>query len=402
MSEASAHPVDWETKRLDEVSTKIQDGTHFSPTLGGNQYRYITSRNIGTGRLRLDSVEMISKEEHQKIYRRCDVRFGDLLLTKDGANTGNAAINTLTDEISLLSSVAFIRADHRRSTERYILQYLLSVPGKKQIADAMAGNAITRLTLAKIKALTVPMPPVGEQHRIAEVLRDMDDLITTLERMVAKKQAIKHGMVQQLLSGKVRLPGFTSGAWETRTLREGISLISGTHVMARDCNTQGIGTPYLTGPADFPNGQIKQTKFTTRPVSLCRTGDILITVKGSGSGSMVEADTEYCISRQLMAVRTSKWDSRFLFYSLLHNASQIRAASTGLIPGLSRSDILGQQLPIPPTTVEQNAIAEVLSAIDRQIEDLKHLIAQNLAIKVGMIQQLLSGRTRLPAKESAA
>src|SRR3546814_17141893 len=118
MTGTSAIPADWDVRTLDEVSARIQDGTHFSPTLGGREFRYITSRNVGYGRLRLDSVEMISESEHRKIYRRCDTRFGDLLLTKDGSNTGNAAINSFTNEISLLSRFAFVRAHPPQPTAK--------------------------------------------------------------------------------------------------------------------------------------------------------------------------------------------------------------------------------------------------------------------------------------------
>ena len=184
--------------------------------------------------------------------------------------------------------------------------------------------------------------------------------------------------------------------WEAIPLRDDISLLSGHHVLARHCNIHGDGVPYLTGPADFPDGHIQQTKFTTHPTTLCREGDILVTVKGSGSGSLIEADASYCISRQLMAIRVKQWNSKFLYYSLLQNANQIKAASTGLIPGLSRSDILDQRIPLPPTVTEQHAIAAALSDVDRLIGALDALIEKKRAIKQAAMQQLLTGKTRLP------
>ena len=184
--------------------------------------------------------------------------------------------------------------------------------------------------------------------------------------------------------------------WTTHPLCNDILLFSGHHVLASNCNTRGDGTPYVTGPADFPEGQIKQTKFTTKPTTLCRAGDILITVKGSGSGTIVESDAEYCISRQLMAIRTTTWEPTFLMYSLLQNASRIKAASTGLIPGLSRSDILGQAIPLPKDPSEQRAIAEVLSDVDGLLGALEALIAKKRGIKQAAMQQLLTGKTRLP------
>src|SRR5690606_27509238 len=82
---------DWKERSLEDVAQKIQDGTHFSPEVSENgEFMYITSKNIRNGYLDLRTVEFISREQHEQIYKRCDVKFGDILLTKDGANTGNA------------------------------------------------------------------------------------------------------------------------------------------------------------------------------------------------------------------------------------------------------------------------------------------------------------------------
>lgn len=183
--------------------------------------------------------------------------------------------------------------------------------------------------------------------------------------------------------------------WEMQPLKNGISLFSGHHVLAQYCNTRGEGTPYLTGPADYPNGIINLTKYTTKPTTICINGDILVTVKGSGSGSLVVSNDSYCISRQLMAIRAIDWDRSFIFYSLLENSTNIKAASTGLIPGLSRSDILEQLLPIPPLP-EQKAIATALSDVDALIQNLEKLITKKRAIKTATMQQLLTGKRRLP------
>jgi len=156
----------------------------------------------------------------------------------------------------------------------------------------------------------------------------------------------------------------------------------------------------LTGPADFPNATIRHTKSTTQPSTLCAPKDILVTVKGSGAGTLVEADAVYCISRQLMAIRVSDWNPRFIFYSLLQNASKLKTASTGLIPGLTRSDILDQELPLPANIQEQAAIADVLSDMDTEIAALERRRDKTRAIKQGMMQQLLTGRVRLVKPES--
>ena len=142
-NQISVSPKDWSWRKLSEVSRKIQDGTHFSPKIQGNDYYYVTSKNIRFGELDLSTAERIDSAQHKTIYKRCDVKKGDILLTKDGANTGNAAMNHLEEEFSLLSSVAFIRVDQKKYDGQYLLQQILSDSGQKQVTEAMSGNAIT-------------------------------------------------------------------------------------------------------------------------------------------------------------------------------------------------------------------------------------------------------------------
>ena len=195
----------WRLKRLDEITDLISDGTHFSPKSKNGPYKYITSKNIRFGRMDLSDVSYISEEEHRSIYKRCPVQYGDLLLTKDGANTGNAALNELAEEFSLLSSVAVIRANVKQTSNNFLLQTLLSPQYQAKIKDAVAGQAITRLTLQKIKAFEIILPSKNRQEEITKIFVLMDREIRAIQKgidlLVLQKQAI----MQQLLAGKKRL-----------------------------------------------------------------------------------------------------------------------------------------------------------------------------------------------------
>lgn len=183
--------------------------------------------------------------------------------------------------------------------------------------------------------------------------------------------------------------------WDVYLLEGGINLLSGHHVLAQYCNTDGVGVPYITGPADFTDGKIKNSKFTARPTTMCKSNDILVTVKGSGAGKMILSNAEYCISRQLMAVRVTSWDTDFIYRAMLQDASLFGAAATGLIPGLSRSDILYKSIAVPPFK-EQRAIATALSDVDALLAKLDQLIVKKRDLKQAAMQQLLTGQTRLP------
>jgi len=357
---------------------------------------FVRSQNVGWGELRLDDLAYIDDVTHTT-FPATEIRAGDVLLNITGASIGRSAVATPElDGGNVNQHVCEIRLKRGVMEPRYVCAVLNSRIGQNQIDAFQAGGNRQGLNFQQVGSIRVPAFDFRHQRSIGVALQDADELISRLERLIAKKQAIKHGMMQQLLTGKTRLPGFT-GKWDAKPLSEDITLVSGHHVLAQYCNMRGYGVPYLTGPSDFPDGRIRQTKFTDKPKSLCHANDLLLTVKGSGAGTLIQADASYCISRQLMAIRPKEWDSRFLFYSLLQNASNIKDAVTGLIPGLSRSDVLNQTIPVPPVG-EQRAIAAVLSDMDEELDSLDACLEKTRDIKQGMMQQLLTGRTRLPVE----
>jgi type I restriction enzyme, S subunit len=183
--------------------------------------------------------------------------------------------------------------------------------------------------------------------------------------------------------------------WKFGDFGEGITLISGQHIEAKNVNSKGDGHPYLTGPADFPNGYVEVSKYTEAPKVCCEPSDILLTVKGSGTGKSVVAGSNYCISRQLMAVRPTKFNHRFAFYILQEKIKRFEDAASGLIPGISRGDVLQSKMLIPPLP-EQKKIARILSTWDQAIETVERLIANSKAQKKALMQQLLTGKRRFP------
>lgn len=306
-------------------------------------------------------------------------------------NTGKASALTRATPVSIGREVIIIKSE----SDSAYLAYQLSTNAYRRRTLALArGTTIKHVYTATFYRYPIALPTLAEQKAIAGALSDADALIDSLEQLIAKKRLLKQGAMQDLLTCKRRLPGF-EGEWEVLPLREGISLLSGHHVLAQFCNSDGSGYPYLTGPSDFSDGMIRHTKFTTNPATICRARDILITVKGSGVGTMVMSDGEYCISRQLMAIRVSDdWDAIFVFFSLLQDATLIGAAATGLIPGITRGDLLEKQMPIP-SLPEQSAIAAILSDMDAEIAALESKLTKARQVKQGMMQELLTGRTRL-------
>lgn len=168
-------------------------------------------------------------------------------------------------------------------------------------------------------------------------------------------------------------------------------LISGQHIEADNYNTDSIGTPYLTGPSDFGLLHPIITRWTEYPKVLAKKNDILITVKGSGTGKLNILDNELtCISRQLMAIRVkSNVNNLYLYYYLDNIYAHFQNESEGsAIPGIGREDILKIPIPLPPITI-QKEIADYLQFRLTCVEEAKQAVKAELEAAKSLKQAYL-------------
>jgi type I restriction enzyme S subunit len=152
-------------------------------------------------------VGFISEDEHREIYSKCPVRKNDILLTKDGANTGNCAINTIENEFSLLSSVAVIRGNPIIVNSIFLYHSIQSDYFQRQIFEAISGLPITRITLEKINAFSIIFPSLPEQQRIADCLSSLDELIAAQSQKIEALKTHKRGLMQQLFPATEEVQG---------------------------------------------------------------------------------------------------------------------------------------------------------------------------------------------------
>lgn len=137
--------------------------------LGKGRFLCITSKNIRNNYLDLGKVSYVDEHFHKRIYPRCKPSVGNVLLTKDGANTGNVTLNTLDEPLSLLSSVCLIKTKPEALMPALLSYYIQSPDGLKSIVGQLTGAAIKRIILRDVKLATIPVPPLAEQQRIVGV-----------------------------------------------------------------------------------------------------------------------------------------------------------------------------------------------------------------------------------------
>ena len=202
----------WVEKSFEDACTKITDGTHHSPQTqfterAPGRLPYITSKNIRNNYMDLSNVAYIERAFHNEVYARCQPSLGDVLLTKDGANTGNVTLNTLDEPFSLLSSVCLIKTNPTVLSPAFLCYYLQSSTGLSSIVGQMTGAAIKRIVLKDIKKAVIPFPPLKEQHSIVaklnSLLAEIQRLARLYERKRAALEALKKSLLHQAFTGEL-------------------------------------------------------------------------------------------------------------------------------------------------------------------------------------------------------
>ncbi|MCL4482770.1 MAG: restriction endonuclease subunit S [Bacteroidetes bacterium] len=274
--------------------------------------------------------------------------------------------------------------------------YLFLVPEvKKQLNSLATGMKVFGVSKKNLTQVLLPVPTQSEQTAIATALSNVDILISALDKKITKKQQIKQGAMQQLLTGKKRLTGF-SGEWVETRLGSGLKFQTGNPFSSLFFNKDNFGVRLIKNRDLKSDDQVVFYSGQYTDDFIVNNGDVLIGMDG---------DFLPCIWRKGMALLnqrvgrimiTSDWNAVFLYY-YLYNPLKEKQEGTGAttVKHLSHKDIENMELPLPPTVVEQTAIAQILTDMDNEISQLEADRNKYEQIKAGMMQQLLTGKIRL-------
>lgn len=305
-------------------------------------------------------------------------RKGDLIFGRRRAYQRKLAVAEMDGICSAHALV--VRAKPEFVLPEFLPFLMMSDKFMNRAVEISVGSLSPTINWTTLKLQEFALPPLDQQRRIAGILWVADTTIQCFLHAAADIAAADLYLSKALFT--------KTGATHNNEIRLGdfIELISGQHIASEDYSDQPPGVPYITGPADFPNGVIKVSRYTNEPKVCCEKGDILVTCKGSGTGKLVIADGKYCISRQLMAVRARELDPLLLFKILSSFSEQLNLEAKGLIPGISRSDILEKQVSIPPKQEQEqwrvrfdllNIVREQFLSHMTQIDRLNSTIISN-------------------------
>ncbi len=368
---------------------------------GGNA-RYVTFLGV------LENVVVDVTHTEQVHVRQGEsqnlVRKDDLLFNASSETPGDLAIGAVVgqqlDKLFLNSFCFGFRIHNKNEYVPLFLAYFFRGNVGRDIMNALAQGA-TRYNLSKnqFRDLELSIPSEEEQRAIVEVLSDVDGLINALDALIAKKRAIKQATMQQLLTDKTRLPGF-SGAWETKRVSDFGDVITGATPSTK-VNAFWDGTfPWIT-PTDITSERDMTTSermITLEGLNAIRTlspNTVLVTCIASIGKNAILRTIGSC-NQQINAVTpNAAHNVEFLYYLFEFNSNYLLAnagiTATNIVSKAAFSNL---EFEIPPLE-EQRAIAAVLSDMDAEISALEQRRDKTLAIKRGMMQQLLTGRVRL-------
>lgn len=335
---------------------------------------------------------------------------GDVLMpTSDVTPRGLAkASAVLRSGVGLGGDILIIRTDHEKVDPRFLAYAIRH--DVNQVLGLVRGSTVYHLYAADMRHFRVPVLPLAEQARAADALESADNLIAALELTITKKQAIKLGMMQQLLTGKTRLPGFTD-PWRKTTLGEvaqfskGMGLPKSALVAGGRESCVHYGELFTHYGAEIRSitSRTNATSLRVRSVKndvLMPTSDV--TPRGLAKASALMADG-VALGGDILVIRSDRDQvyGPFLSHAIRLDAKQVLQLVRGsTVYHLYATDMATFQLSLP-TIDEQRAICVALRDIEHEIESLDGRLAKARAIKTGMMQELLTGRIRLPLEEVA-
>lgn len=271
----------------------------------------------------------------------------------------------------------------------------------KIMAEKTQGTSIKGVTVENIAQMEIELPPQEEQTAIAEALSDIDNLISSQQKLIEKKKAIKQGTMQELLTGKKRLPGF-SGKWTNTTLGRCFSKIVGGGTPSRAISEFWNGEIPWATVKDFATFNPYKTQEYISEAGLNHSSThlipkgTLITSTRMGIGKIVIYYVDVAINQDLKALFVSDDVSKEYIYHLFGMVGKIieSLGNGSTVKGIRIEQLKNLSIVLPKKN-EQQAIAQVLSDMDSEIEQLEKKLAKYQQIKQGMMQELLTGRIRL-------
>ena len=349
----------------------------------------------------LDKVKFVDKKSHN-FLKKTGLTGNEILVTKRG-EIGKVYLFKKRTAYATVAPNLYLLKLNKKINSFFLYCYLLHGAGNTQLIQKNASSTLGALYKDDVKSILVPLPPLAEQQAIAEALGEMDALLAAQRTRLAKQRAVKQGLLQGLLSGEKRLPGF-AGEWEVKRLGEICTLKNGFAFKSSSYTSSGIYsiitiTNVQDGRLDITSvSHISDLPATLQAHHKLVAGDLLISMTGNVGRVCIVNQSDCLLNQRVGKIVPQHVDAHYL-YSLLRSgrflSEMISQGKGGAQPNIGVSDILSFEALVPIDRKEQRAIADVLTEADAHLAALEAEHAKTQLLKQGMMQNLLTGKIRL-------
>ena len=385
-------PEDWEVKSFSQIFDMYPNNTY--PRDCMNDSRGVV-RNIHYGDVLIKYPTIVDVEncaipylnEGVKIKLQKLVQSGDIIIadTAEDETVGKCVeIKNVGDNKIVAGLHTFFCRPTAPFAAGWLGYYINSTNYHNQLIPYITGIKVSSISRTSIQETKLLVPPIAEQRVIAEALSDVDGLIAALDKKIAKKRLLKQGAMQQLLTGKKRLPGFTD-EWKYVALEHLLEYEQPTKYLVQSTDYIESGTPVLTAGKTFILGYTAETKgiYTNLPVIIFddfTTDSKYVTMPFKAKSSAMK----------MLQLKDRRYNLRLVYELMQLIQFPLYDHQRYWISEYSKLQVY-----IPSDFKEQQAIATILSDMDKEIADLEAQRDKYRLLKSGMMQKLLTGQIRL-------
>ncbi|GHB88789.1 restriction endonuclease subunit S [Persicitalea jodogahamensis] len=396
-TEVGRIPSDWGVRLIADLTSLMTNGfvgivkTHYTDFDHG--VLYIQGYNVEENAFNFNGIKRVTNDFHSK-HEKSSLKKGDLLTVQ----TGDIGVTTVVPEqlVGANCHALIITRFKKNTAEPFFYSYYFNFSvGRRRLKEIETGSTMKHINVGDMIKMLIPYPPLSEQTAIATALNDADALITQLEKLIAKKRAIKQGTMQELLKPKE--------GWEVKRLGEVAEVVGGG-------TPSSFNSSYWKGDVNwFTPTEIGDKKYTYESVrkiskegltnssaKILPIGAILLTSRAS-IGDISILMLEGCTNQGFQSlIAKPGYYNEFLYYlTLTIKPLLIQNASGSTFLEISPNKLRSIELCVPPTKEVQLEIAQTLSDMDSEIELLEKKLAKYQRVKQGMMQNLLTGKIRL-------
>ena len=385
-------PEDWELKKLGKVG-EIDKKSLNSNTDKEYEFDYISLSDVDSDQFSIKTSKQKFKNAPSRARRI--VKKGDVLLSTVRPNLEGFTI--IRDEVKdLIASTGFaVITSKNELHNEYLFNFLFSNIIKRQFHKLLVGSNYPAINSSDVKNLKIPLPPLQEQKKIADCLSTWDVAIEKQNALINALTDRKKALMQQLLTGKKRLPGF-EGKWNLNSIND-LFIFKNGKAHENDIDENG---KYILVNSKFISTDGEISKKTNSNLAPLEVNDLVFVMSDVPNGKalakfcLIKEDNLYTLNQRIGLLKIKKGNPIFMYYLLNRNSYFLMFDNGVGQTNLRKDDILDCPLNIPSLS-EQTAIAEILATADRELTLQKEKLAQLQTQKKGLMQVLLTGKKRL-------